>query len=599
MDSVLSRSDHSRAALRDGKRGHRSYIATLLGGGSPIPAYRILATAALVALISPGQALAQAPDALQQLRSELEQLQADQMRRQEQIDSLLRRLNSLQAGVGSAPAVDPAEQADIRGRGLSPPPAEPERAIVLQIGSYRAEADARFALAQLRKTHAQTLQSELTGIQRADFGAMGVWYRTYVGPFADRSSAAILCDRLKAAGAGCILAAMAVQPDPLRSNTAVAQVTPSRDPSFDVAATALTPAEQAEIRGRGVAPAQPAGMAPPGSVNAPAGGESEENVVREAGPAAAVEAVTQAQQGIFGNRVSFEVGFSYSHFDQARISLSGFLALDAIFLGRISLDETEGDVTTLDFVARYRPTPRLQFDIGVPVMARVSTYRSAGAGSSASGLIEATRRTIGLADMSMGMSFRALTETISRPDVVMSARVKAPTGEDPYGVALVEIPGSGGNLTVPEKLGTGSGTWGASIGVSALKTIDPVVLFGSFSYFRNFEQGFDDISEGPGLQPGSVRPGDSFQYGAGVAFAVNERSSLSFSFSQRFVETSSLKYEGGLFVPLIGTHANVASLNIGSTFAFSQRASVIVNVGAGLTRDTPDFSLVTRIPFSF
>ena len=33
-------------------------------------------------------------------------------------------------------------------------------------------------------------------------------------------------------------------------------------------------------------------------------------VVREAGPAASVEAVTQSQQGIFGNRVSFEVGFS-------------------------------------------------------------------------------------------------------------------------------------------------------------------------------------------------------------------------------------------------------------------------------------------------
>ena len=76
--------------------------------------------------------------------------------------------------------------------------------------------------------------------------------------------------------------------------------------------------------------------------------------------------------------------------------MSGFLALDAIFLGRISIDETEGDVTTLDFVARYRPTPRLQFDVGVPLMARVSTYRSGGAGSSASGLIEATRLRWGL-----------------------------------------------------------------------------------------------------------------------------------------------------------------------------------------------------------
>ena len=96
-----------------------------------------------------------------------------------------------------------------------------------------------------------------------------------------------------------------------------------------------------------------------------------------------------------------------------------------------------------------------------------------------------------------------------------------------------------------------------------------------------------------------IKPGDAFQYGAGVAFAVNERSSLSFSFTQRFVEATDIRGLSGTFQSIIGSHANVATLNIGSTFAFSQRASVVVNVGAGLTRDTPDFSLVTRIPFSF
>lgn len=563
-----------------------------------------------------GQAMAQgaapAPEALQVLRDELDQLRVDQARRQEQIDSLQRRLDALLTGVGNAPTVDPAVQAELRGRGVSAP-AEPARAIVLQIGSFRTEAEAYAALTQFRTTQVQTLQNAATGVQRADLGTMGIWYRAYVGPLADRSSAAVLCDKLKAAGAGCILATMSVQPDPVANATVVAQAEPNRDPSFDIPGSPLTAAQQAELRGRGVAPPQqtaaaapamgaqnpPTGQAAPAGQGQPAGGENDEMVVREAGPSAAAEAVTQQQQGIFGNRVSFEVGFTYSHFDQARINLSGFLALDAIFLGRISIDETEGDVTTLDFVARYRPTPRLQFDVGVPVMARVSTYRSGGAGSSASGLIEASRRTIGLADMSFGMSFRALTETVNRPDIVVNSRVKAPTGEHPYGVPLVEIPGSSGNLAIPESLGTGSGTWGASIGMSALKTVDPVILFGSVSYFRNFEQGFEDISEGPGLQPGTIKPGDSFQYGAGVAFAVNERASLSFSFSQRFVESTNLKFQGGDYAPIVGSHSNVASLNIGSTFAFSQRASVIVNVGAGLTRDTPDFSLGTRVPFSF
>jgi hypothetical protein len=541
---------------------------------------------------------------LQELSRELDQLRSDQARRQQQIDDLQRRLDTFQAGAAAgATVVDPAIQAELRGRGVSPPQAEGPPASVLQIGSFRTEPEARAALEAFRRSHAQALGNTSGGIQSADLGSMGVWYRVFVGPFADRTVATTVCDRLKAEGAGCILGTIQVRAAPVV--VAAAQPSPS-DRSFDIGGVPVSAAEEAEIRGRGAAPpTRVAGAAPPPmtqtppNVNAPAGGENEEMVVREAGPSASVEAVTQSQQGIFGGQVSFEAGFSYSHFDQARINLSGFLALDAIFLGRISIDETEGDVTTLDFVARYRPTPRLQFDVGVPFMARVSTYRSGGVNSSAQGLAEVSRRTIGLADMSFGASFRAFTETQSRPDIVFSARVKAPTGRHPYGVPLVEIEGTGGNLTVPDRLGTGSGTWGASIGVSALKTVDPVVLFGNFSYFRNFEQEFDDISEVPNAQPGWVKPGDAFQYGAGVAFAVNERSSLSFSFTQRFVEATDLKYTGGNYASIVGSHGNVASLNIGSTFAFSQRASVIVNVGAGLTRDTPDFSLVTRIPFTF
>jgi hypothetical protein len=590
-------------------------VGALLGGVSRICTHRFVVAFALAGLMSSGQALAQgvavSPDALQSLRGELDQLRADQMRRQEQIDAIQRRLDALLTGVGNAPTVDPAVQAQLHGRGVTAPPPAPAPVIVLQVGSFRTEDEAKSALARFKQAQAQPLQDAATGIQRADLGAMGVWYRAYVGPCADRSSAAALCDKLKAGGAGCILATMPIEPDPVANATVLAQAEPARDPNFDIPGYPLTAAQQADIRGRGVAPptqtaaAAPAGAPAAGAQNAqagqgmPAGGENDEMVVREAGPSAAAEAVTQQQQGIFGDRISFEAGFTYSHFDQARINLSGFLALDAIFLGRISIDDTEGDVTTLDFVARYRPTPRLQFDVGVPIMARSSTYRSGGAGSSASGLIEATRRTIGLADMSVGMSYRAFTETVNRPDIVLNARVKAPTGGNPYGVALVEIPGSGGNLNIPETISRGSGTWGASIGFSALKTVDPVIMFGSFSYFRNFEQGFQDISEGPGSQPGTVKPGDAFQYGAGVAFAVNERASLSFSFSQRFVESTSLKFQGGDYASIVGSHANVASLNIGSTFAFSQRASVIVNVGAGLTRDTPDFSLATRVPFSF
>ena len=77
---------------------------------------------------------------------------------------------------------------------------------------------------------------------------------------------------------------------------------------------------------------------------------------------------------------SIEPGFSYSHFTNARLNLSGFLALDAIFLGLISIDEVEADVLTADVTARYGLTDRLQVDVNVPYLYRRSSFKSGGAG---------------------------------------------------------------------------------------------------------------------------------------------------------------------------------------------------------------------------
>lgn len=370
-------------------------------------------------------------------------------------------------------------------------------------------------------------------------------------------------------------------------------------------APVIPPERQNMLRGRGAAPPMqtaaaaqmPASSQMPDAATPAAGGEEE--VKMDAGTAPSVQTVTQSQQGIFANRFSYEVGVSYNHFDQARVNLSGFLALDAIFLGRISIDETEGDVTTVDFTTRFRPTTRLQFDVSVPYMSRTSVYRSGGAGSAANTQAEASRTTNALADVSFGAMYRVFTETQTRPDVVFNARAKAPTGQSPYGAALIEIPNTQGNLKVPERLGTGTGTWAVSMGASVLKTIDPMVVFANVSYFYNIPRAFADISESPGAQPGTVDIGNAIQYGAGVAFAVNDRASLTFSYTQRFASTTTLKVGNSNYAPVIGSAANIAMLSVGSTFAFSQNASFIFNVGAGLTRDTPDVTLVARVPFTF
>ncbi len=329
----------------------------------------------------------------------------------------------------------------------------------------------------------------------------------------------------------------------------------------------------------------------------PAGGAAPER--RAPAPTDAVVEIAQEQQGRFGNRFGFDLGIGYSHFDNARISLNGFLALDAIFLGTISIDQINSDVFTLDPTVRYGVSDRLFVDANLPLLYRATNFRSGGAGGSASALVEKTVRDAGPGDASLGASYRLFAETAGRPDVVVSARVKFPTGRHPFGVEFVEVEGSEGNLQVPRSLATGTGVYGGSLGVAVLKTLDPMVVFGNFTYFHNFARDFADIDENEGDVPGRVAIGDAWQFGAGLAFALNDKSSIAMSYSQRIVNRTRLTPEGLSERVVAGSQANVGIVNLGATFSLGPRLALVTNVGIGLTDDSPDMSFNIRLPFRF
>jgi cell division protein FtsN len=75
---------------------------------------------------------------------------------------------------------------------------------VLQIGSYKSQADAAAAWKSYKAKHAALLSGYSENVQQADLGEKGTWYRLRVGGFADKEVASALCDRLKADGGACI-----------------------------------------------------------------------------------------------------------------------------------------------------------------------------------------------------------------------------------------------------------------------------------------------------------------------------------------------------------------------------------------------------------
>lgn len=318
-------------------------------------------------------------------------------------------------------------------------------------------------------------------------------------------------------------------------------------------------------------------------------------------PAQSVSNLYDEASGFFGGgKFSFETGVTYTHYDTRALTLNGFLALDSIFLGSINLDRIKADNWTLDMTARYNLAQRWQFDINVPVVYRESTYSSGGAGGAGATTSDASvTRDPEIGDINVGVAYKFLDEDETWPDAVATLRIKAPTGKDPYGIKLREVDGNN-NLAVPESLPTGNGVWSITPGISLVKTFDPAVLFGSLSYTYNMQDSFSDISPQVNSKvPGDVKLGDSWQIGGGIAFALNEKMSMSFSVSDQFARKSKIKPDGGDWQSISNSDYNAANFNIGLTFAATDNLTIVPNLSIGLTDDAPDFSFSLKFPYYF
>ena len=85
------------------------------------------------------------------------------------------------------------------------PQAIPLRGVLLQIGSYKSEAEANQSWRAFKARHA-IVAGYQSGVSEVNLGVKGIWYRLRIGSFADRQSAIGICERLRADGASCLIA---------------------------------------------------------------------------------------------------------------------------------------------------------------------------------------------------------------------------------------------------------------------------------------------------------------------------------------------------------------------------------------------------------
>ncbi|MBB3000102.1 hypothetical protein FHX57_002444 [Paraburkholderia tropica] len=317
---------------------------------------------------------------------------------------------------------------------------------------------------------------------------------------------------------------------------------------------------------------------------------------------------TQAEQAVverehaplFDHKLTLDWGISDTYYDRRQLQLSGFLALDAIFLGNINLGETKSHQVMADLDVRYGLTDRMSIDVDVPYIYRHSSFVVGGAGGAASTLSDASVNSNAIGDVNFGVYYQFLKETNNLPDVVGSLRVKTPTGTSPFGIKVQQLTPDNTNLVAPSKLPTGTGFWNVTAGLSVLKTYDPVVLFGSISYTYNISRSFADISSVVGqTQPADVKLGDIIQFGGGVALAFSDKDSASISYTMAIEPQSKTKSPGGSWTGVPGSETTASVLNFGLNHVVNKHLTINGAVSVGLTPDAPNFVVGVRFPYTF
>jgi cell division septation protein DedD len=75
----------------------------------------------------------------------------------------------------------------------------------IQLAALRSEADAYKTWGRILANHNDVLRLVRVHIVRADLGSQGIYYRVEAGPFDDKASAKVVCDKLKSVGQQCLV----------------------------------------------------------------------------------------------------------------------------------------------------------------------------------------------------------------------------------------------------------------------------------------------------------------------------------------------------------------------------------------------------------
>jgi hypothetical protein len=369
-------------------------------------------------------------------------------------------------------------------------------------------------------------------------------------------------------------------------------------------ATAAAPSQLERLRGTGNLPAPdaqaPAPAPAPAQAQAQAGSDA---VGRPPAPKTPEVAPIFETPGVLTPRgkVVFEPSVQYGYSSSNRVALVGYTVIPALLIGLLDVREVKRNTTTATATFRYGFDNRLELEAKIPYVYRSDSTvsRELFTGTAAERAFETSGKGIG--DIELGWRYQLNDGGVDTPYYIAGLRFKSRTGRDPFQVVTdCQTRCVGENVTgtgLPLDLPTGSGFYSLQPSVTWLLPSDPAIFFGGFSYTKNFKRGnvYRTVLNGGKELLGTVEPGDVFGFNFGMGLALNERASFSIGYDHNSVGRM---HQNGAVIPG-SVRVQLGTLLLGYSYRLKNNRTLSVSVGAGLTRDTPDVTLMVRMPFTF
>ena len=294
---------------------------------------------------------------------------------------------------------------------------------------------------------------------------------------------------------------------------------------------------------------------------------------------------------------SLQFGYSSSN----RVALVGYTVIPALLIGLIDVREVKRNTLTAAVTGRVGLSNRLEAELKVPYVHRSDSTvsRELFTGTAVERVFDSSGHALG--DVEAALRYQLNDGGADKPYFVGGLRFKTRSGRDPFDVVTdCTRRCVGDNATgtgLPLDLPTGSGFYSLQPSLTWLLPSDPAVFFGSVSYLHNFKRsGVSRLVLGGEREPlGDIKPGDAVGFNFGMGMALNDRASFSLGYDH---STIARTRQNGVAVPG-AVRTQLSTLLLGFSYRLSDKRTVNVAVGAGLTRDTPDVTLTIRIPTSF